>query len=271
VVDVGTSALKAVLFGSRGETLASVSVAIATRSTGDGLCEQDPGEWWAALGAAVSALPDSHSVSAVALSGSMQNLIALRADGSPAGPAILYSDRRLDDGEIGQLGACLPDDYAQRTGNRLDPAHTILKLMARQRFLADGQPFQWTFGAKDALSLRLTGEAVIDPTTASTTGLMHLASRRWDTELLAIAEVGEASLPRIAPADAMVGRLTPKAAGEIGLPAGIPIFNGSGDAGAATWVGWRRRSTSRPPRRPARSTHWPTRCDPITPSSSRPS
>ena len=48
----------------------------------DGLHEQDPVDWWSALGAAVSALPDTRSVSAVALSGSMQNLIALRADGT---------------------------------------------------------------------------------------------------------------------------------------------------------------------------------------------
>jgi xylulokinase len=64
---------------------------------------------------------------------------------------------------------------------------------------------------------------------------MHLAARRWDSALLAIAEVSEESLPRIAPADAVVGRLAPKSAGEIGLPAGIPVFNGAGDAGAATW------------------------------------
>jgi xylulokinase len=237
VVDVGSSALKAVLFGARGETLALASEPIATHSTSDRSHEQDPNAWWSALGAAVNALPDSRSISAVALSGSMQNLIAMDTNGSPVGPAILYSDRRLDDIEIEELSARLPQDYAERTGNWLDPAHTILKLMARERFVpqAAGRLVRWTFGAKDALTFRLTGEAVIDPTTASTTGLMDLATRRWDAELLAAAGVDAASLPRILPADAIVGRLTPEAAGQIGLPAGIPVFNGAGDAGAATW------------------------------------
>ena len=237
VVDVGSSALKAVLFGARGEILASATQSIATRSTSDGLHEQDPNDWWSALRAAVKTLVSSAPVSAIAFSGSMQNLIALRADGSPTGPAVLYSDRRLDGIEVEQFGERLPRDYAQRTGNRLDPAHTILKLMARRRFAphAANQPVHWTFGAKDALTFRLTGEAVIDPTTASTTGLMNIAQRCWDADLLAVAGVDEAALPRIRPADATVGYVTPTAAAQTGLPAGIPVFNGSGDAGAATW------------------------------------
>lgn len=238
VVDVGSSALKAVLFGARGEVIASVAQPIATRSASDRSHEQNPDDWWSALHAAVKRLPESRPISAVAFSGSMQNLIALHADGSPTGPAVLYSDRRLEGSEIEQLGARLPADYAQRTGNCLDPAHTILKLMARQRFAphAAGQPpALWTFGAKDALTFRLTGEAVIDPTTASTTGLMHIAKRCWDAELLAVAGLDETELPRIQPADAVVGHVTATAARQVGLPIGVPVFNGSGDAGAATW------------------------------------
>lgn len=237
VVDVGSSVLKAVLFGPLGETLGWASEPIATRSGADRSTEQDPNQWWAALGAAVRGLPGASSASAVAFSGSMQNLVALDTDGRPAGPAILYSDRRLEDCEIERLAVTLPGDYAQRTGNRLDPAHTILKLMARDRFGFAGADAstRWTFGAKDALTFRLTGENAIDPTTASTTGLMTMADLQWDDGLLAAAGVDKASLPRIRPADAVVGEVTRSAARQTGLTAGIPVFNGAGDAGAATW------------------------------------
>lgn len=237
VVDLGTSALKAVVFGARGETLAIASRPITTRFGADQSHEQDPDEWWSALREAVKDLPESQSISAVAFSGSMQNLIALDDTGRPAGQAALYSDRRLGVAEIDELAARLPQDYAQRTGNRLDPAHTMLKLMARNRFASSAgrKPARWTFGAKDALTFRMTGQAVIDPTTASTTGLMNLAERRWDAGHLKIADVDEAALPLILPADALVGHVTKDAAEQIGLPAGIPVFNGSGDAGAATW------------------------------------
>lgn len=237
VVDVGSSALKAVLFGARGEPIAAVSHPVTTHHRSDRSHEQDPDDWWSALRAAVSKLPENRSISAIAFSGSMQNLIALQADGSPVAPAILYSDRRLEQSEVEHLGARLPSDYAHKVGNHLDPAHTILKLMSRGRFMPEvaSKPVLWTFGAKDALTFRLTGERVIDPTTASTTGLMNIAQRAWVGELLGVAGVDEHMLPRIEPADAIVGHVNRQAAQQLGLPEGIPVFNGSGDAGAATW------------------------------------
>nr|WP_245432868.1 FGGY family carbohydrate kinase [Mesorhizobium loti] len=233
VVDVGTSGLKAVLFGPDGSIMASAIEPIATRHGMNGEHEQDAEGWWRALGKVTRTLPGK--VMSVAFSGSMQNLIALHADGRPAAPAVLYSDQRLDTGEVSALAAKLPADYGRRTGNKPDGAHTILRLMARQRYELPGNEVFWTFGAKDALTFRLTGRLVIDPTVASTTGLMDFQSRRWDRELLAIAGVDEASLPAIKPANSIVGLITAAAAAETGLPAGIPVFNGAGDAAAATW------------------------------------
>ena len=132
----------------------------------------------------------------------------------------------------------MPETYATRTGNRPDPAHTIFKLMRLDRFLPNARPGtarRFFFGAKDAVSFRLTGRAAIDPTVASTTGLMDLAAHRWDPGLIAIAGVTEEQLPEILPADAVLAELPDEQAGELGLPPGIPVFNGAGDAAAATW------------------------------------
>lgn len=237
-IDIGSSALKAVLFGDGGAIRAIASRPVTTRTGADRSQEQDPAGWWSALAAALGDIADKESVSALVFTGSMQNLIPLTADGRPAGPAVLYSDRRLEEAEIAALERRLPEDYARRTGNRLDPAHTILKLMRRERFVRDGTGpggIRWAFGAKDAVTMRLTGCAATDPTTASTTGLMDIAARAWDETLLATSGVAGESLPDILPADAVVGEVLPEPAREIGLPAGIPVFNGAGDAAAATW------------------------------------
>ncbi len=239
VVDIGSSTLKAVLFDRAGAIVAARSHPVTTRGGAAGVQEQDADEWWLLLKTATAELPEPEAVAAMVLTGSMQNLIACDAAGMPLGPAILYSDRRLEESEIDALARRLPTDYAQRTGNRLDPAHTILKLMCRERFLPDdmgrGGGVRWLFGAKDALILRMTGRAVVDPTTATTTGLMNISSRQWDDELMAAASVDRAALPDIAGADDQAGTLLPGPAAELGLPAGTPVFVGPGDAAGATW------------------------------------
>jgi xylulokinase len=201
-VDCGSSALKAVLFGGEGSIRAAVSRPLVTNAGSNRSQEQDPEDWWTALKEAIAALPAGEEVSALVFTGSMQNLIALRPDGRAAAPAVLYSDRRLEEEEIVALAVRLPQDYAARTGNRLDPAHTILKLMRLEAFLPAGaraEDLRWAFGAKDALTLRLTGRLAIDPTTASTTGLMDIASSAWDRELVALAGVEPECLPEILP------------------------------------------------------------------------
>ncbi|WP_163272188.1 xylulokinase [Chelativorans alearense] len=238
VIDIGSSALKAVVFGEGGTIRAVNAHPIQTRSGADRSKEQHPEEWWSALKAALVDIESKDAVAAIAFTGSMQNLIPLSADGLPLGHAVLYSDRRLDEATVAMLSEQLPDDYGQRTGNHLDPAHTILKLMCLDRFLPDsalGKDVYWAFGAKDAVTFRLTGRAVTDPTTASTTGLMNMATRGWDSELLRCADQGAEVLPEILPADAVVGPILPEPANELGLPAGIPVYNGTGDAAAATW------------------------------------
>ncbi|MVA97421.1 xylulose kinase [Nitratireductor sp. CAU 1489] len=237
-VDAGSSALKAVLFDASGMVVEAASHPLRTISDATGRSEQDAEDWWRALGAAVSALDQRQRITALVLTGSMQNLIVAAPDGRPLAPAILYSDRRLASFETAAVYKKLPPDYALRCGNHPDPAHTIVKLIARDRHLPTGTlagDVRLLFGAKDALALRLTGRAAIDPTTASTTGLMDIHSRRWDTALLDCADLAPRMLPDILPADAVVGTLLPAPAAELGLAPGLPVYNGAGDAAAATW------------------------------------
>jgi len=94
---------------------------------------------------------------------------------------------------------------------------------------------RFLFGAKDAVIHRMTGQAVIDPTTATTTGLFNIRKYDWDTELLAATGVTLNRLPHVVPADAVVGPLLGAPAAALGLRPGVPVFNGAGDGAAATW------------------------------------
>lgn len=245
IFDVGSSSLKAVLFDRLGSVVAAVSSPIATATASDRSAEQNVEDWWRAALIATAALPKRDRIVAVALTGSMQNLVAIARDGTPAGPAILYSDRRLDAEEVEALGKDLPGDYAARTGNRLDAAHTILKLMRLDHYYPGrAGATHFLFGAKDAVIQRLTGRRVIDPTTATTTGLFNIRTGAWDGELAAAAGVALERLPTTLPANAIAGKLLDEPAAALGLLPGIPVFNGAGDGAAATWGAFADRPAS---------------------------
>ena len=99
-VDVGTTALKAMLLAPDGTAIASTECAYATGTTsGDsglsGAIEQQPGEWLTSFVAASHDLLDGIDASpaGIALSGQMQNVCPVN-DGQSLRSCLLYSDVR---------------------------------------------------------------------------------------------------------------------------------------------------------------------------------
>ena len=236
-VDVGTSSLKAVVFDARGDIRAQQVTTYPTRHPEPGAVEQDPDDWWRALCGAIRNLAPLPPLAGIVLTGSMQNLIVLDARGRALAPAILYSDGRVAADQRRRWEAELPVDLAQRIGNRPDNAQCVFRLLwCRDRGDPRGADAgALLFGAKDAVLQRLTGRRVVDPTTGATTGLMGLATRSWDPEILAAIGLAADDLPEIVPGDAVMGAIGSSPAAEAGLPAGLPVVCGCGDAGAATW------------------------------------
>jgi xylulokinase len=161
VFDLGTTALKLVAFGEDGRPAAQVEARHPTRSTPGGGQEQDPEDWWAAAVTACAALPAAMrgSVRAIALVGTMENLVALDADGRPVRPALLYSD--------GRSGAVFPPIRDRLLaagapavlGNAPAPLNTLCKFRWLQQAEPEAARRVATIlpGAKDYLALRLTG------------------------------------------------------------------------------------------------------------------
>ena len=229
-LDVGTSALKAVLFEpARG--------IFAMSEAGYGLQKeqhrQDPSLWWEAVVDAVGRLPKGH-ISAIVLSGTMENLIPVDHTGNSLFPAILYSDP-CGSTFLEQMAGEL-NDAAKIIGNSPEPLMTVFKW----GWFSANHPNEARKtacilpGAKDFIACRLTGRFVTDPVTATTTGLMDIRTRQWARALTDLAGLQEEMLPAIEPASAKIGSLTTEAARALSRTAGIPIINGCGDAGATT-------------------------------------
>ena len=83
-------------------------------------------------------------------------------------------------------------------------------------------------GLKDYVIWRLTGTLVTELSSASGTGLLDLATRWWSPATVDLAGITPDQLPDILPTTATLSLSTP-AAGEVRLPAGIPVVLGAGD------------------------------------------
>jgi xylulokinase len=234
VLDVGSSSLKAVLFDSRGTILASCEAAYGLAPAPH---RRNPEEWWSAARRAVAELGKTR-IDAITLTGTMENLIPVDAGGNGLGDAILYSDPCGSEA-LAELSPKLGGVGAERIlGNRPEPLMTAFKLAWLRRAEPGrfAQAASFLPGAKDAIAGRLTGRAVTDAVTATTTGLMDLKRRAWHDGLTGVLGIEHTRLPAIDPCGAVIGTIVPDAASDLGLDGVDPaiVINGCGDAGATT-------------------------------------
>lgn len=236
--DIGSSAVKAALVSSDGRLHHTRSVAYPARALPPG--EQDPHDWWQAFSTVLQAWWSEGvapaSITALTFSGQMQNLIALDTQGKPARCAILYSDARAGDVARRATDALSADEIHRVTRNPFNATSVLPKLL----HLREHEPAVWArtarvlVGAKDFITLRLTGRAVTDPTTAATTGLFDIERECWVLDWLDAFGLDASLLPELLAAGAPVGRVGVQAAAATGLRAGCPVLCGLGDAAATT-------------------------------------
>ncbi len=237
--DIGTTQVKGILMDEKLQVCAEASLEIRTDYTA-GQIEQEPKAWYAAFCTIcqhfAACLKTDEQVTAVIMSGQMQDTIVLDGALEAVGRAILYSDARAG-AQVETLAGLLGlADMAAVTGNLLDASLPLAKLL----WLKEEQPERYArmskvvFSSKDYIIARLTGQAVTDWTTAATTGLLDMQTRGWRLDWLEAAGLPPAILPQLAQAEAQVGTIHTAAAKQCGLPEGTAVYAGLGDAGAAT-------------------------------------
>lgn len=235
-IDVGTSAVKAVLVDEAQALLAEAEEALPISRPQPLWSEQDPADWWTATGAALARLrglrPDAFAaVRAVGLSGQMHGAVLLDAADRVLRPAILWNDGRAH-AECELLQERLPE-LGRLAGVPAMPGFTAPKLL----WLAAHEPELAAKVAKvllpkDHVRLRLTGEHVTDMSDAAGTLWLDQARRAWSPELLAAGGMAEAQMPRLVEGSAPGGVLRAEVAAELGLQPGILVAGGAGDAAA---------------------------------------
>lgn len=239
-LDLGTSAVKALLADGGGGVLASESVALEVNRPHQGWSEQDPDSWWQAADGAVRKLKGTHpkqlaAVTAIGLSGQMHGLTALDSTSNPLRPAILWNDTRSAT-QAAQLDRSHPE-FRATGGNAVMPGFTAPKAT----WMAETEPDLFARTSmillpKDYLRLRMTGEAVSEMSDASGTLWLDVAARDWSDRLLELCGLDRTQMPRLVEGSAASGTLRPDIARGWGMD-GLPIVAGGGGDNAAAAVG----------------------------------
>ena len=251
-VDAGTSSLKAALFDREGRIAASASQSYPLISPEPGWAEQDPNDWWRALGLAArrvltDAAVEPSRVAAIGIAGQMCGVVPMGRDGAALSNALIWMDtrsgaiaKRLIGGsiEIGGYGLVNLARWMRVTGGAPNP--TGRDPPSKMMWLRDNRPAVWAHAdklldVKDYLVQRCTGRAVTSFDCAHLTWLFDAreGKRCWSRSLLARTGIEAKLLPEIAPATELAGRLDASAADDLGLCAGTPVAVGLGDVSAS--------------------------------------
>ena len=239
-IDLGTTAVKALLINESGDTLASATVEYPLSTPRPLWSEQDPADWWRGTSEAIrqvlaKAGVSGRDVRGIGLSGQMHGLTLLDRAGQVLRPAILWNDQRT---------AAQCDELVRRAGGPMrtrelianipSPSYTAPKLL----WVREHEPDVYARVAhvllpKDYIRYKLSGEFATEVGDATGMGLLDVRHRRWSDEMLALLDIPREWLPLCAESHEPTAQVSDAAARETGLAAGTPIVGGSGDQPAA--------------------------------------
>jgi xylulokinase len=237
-IDVGTSAVKAVVVDDTGSVVDQASAPLAVSRPHPLWSEQNPADWWAAANSAVSdlSLPLRGAVRAIGLSGQMHGATLLDKNHRALRPAILWNDGRSAP-QCAELEAAVPE-MTLITGNRAMPGFTAPKLLWVR--LHEPKIFAQTAKVllpKDYVRLRMTGETASDMSDSAGTLWLDVAKRRWSDAMLSGTGLDVSHMPTLFEGNEITGELRAELAEAWGM-ARVPVVAGGGDnAAGAIGVG----------------------------------
>ncbi len=236
-IDLGTQHLKAVFYDfSARETVAVESAPLDLYQNDTGQAEQQAHWWINALREALDRVGRDvrSSVAAIGVSGQQHGFVAINRAGEVQAPVKLWCDTstgaecRAIMEAYGGAEAVLND-----VGNLILPGYTASKI----RWFRDAHPNTYAQMSTillphDYLNFYLTGERSMEAGDASGTGLLDVRTRTWSDAMLRAVDPDRdlrECLPDVRTDNEAIGALRKEIAGELGLPAGVPVSIGGGD------------------------------------------
>lgn len=235
-IDAGTTGSKVTLFNERGGILGSGYSEYGCLHPHPGWVEQDIDVVWEGIclasraARAAAAVPDGE-IRSIGLSSQRGSFILLGEDEQLLGPSVLWNDSRAKEMETVLARRIAPERFRSVTGMPLSGSWAIAKLawlvehrpelMRQVRHVCNGQEY----------FLRRLGADVLesDPSSLTLNGMLDIRALDWSREVCAAGGIDPALLPPVGNPGGLVGRLSSRAAEQMGLPKGVPLCRGGGD------------------------------------------
>lgn len=109
-----------------------------------------------------------------------------------------------------------------------------LNAIPRLLWIKENQPEIYNNAKKisminDWLCFKLSGKIAVEPSNASTTGLLNLKTRKWDLEIAKATGIKTDIFPEVLESGSILGQVTEKSFKETSIPIGVPVVVGGGD------------------------------------------
>src|SRR5438128_5040983 len=233
-LDVGTSAVKAILVSPAGAVTAAATAPLSLETPRPGWAEQDPEAWWQASGTAIRRVLEQRTgarVAAVGISGQMHSSVFLDRAGAVIRPALLWCDGRTT-AECREIVVRAGGEGRLREWvcNPALEGFTLPKVLwLRNHEPAAFARLSTVLLAKDFVRLRLTGTVATEPSDASGTLMFDPAGVQWSREMLEAVGLPPSLVPEVAGSSEVLGRVTAQAGALTGLTPGTPVVGGGAD------------------------------------------
>ena len=247
IYDFGTSSVKTCLFEIDSEIrlAASSSAGYGLYISGDGGAEQDTEEWWAAICSTTKDLFEKsdvkpYEIEGMAFCSQMQGAVFVDENGNALRRPMNYLDQK----GVKEYKACMGRGIIKVSGCSLYKLFRNLIVnyagstsakdpVWKYKWVENNEPgvfkkiYKW-LDIGDYLTSRCTGRIVRTADTAFATFLYDTrrGKKGWNKGLLKMYKVNPDHMPDIIDCTDRVGKLTEKAAKDLGLVEGIPVFGG---------------------------------------------
>ncbi len=236
-IDIGTSGAKCILMDQFGHVAASSTQEYPLYTPRPGWAEQHPSDWWDAVKRGLKAILSKAGVSnnelmGVSFSGQMHGLVALDKENAVIRPAFLWCDQRSQpqcDRLIAKAGGL--EGILKHTNNTMLSGYTGGKLLwLREEEPESFERMRVFLCPKDYIRYLVCGEIAMDVSEASGTGFFDTQNRVWSQELITIAGLSQGIFPPVGESISLAGHVTREASECTGLPEGLKVYMGGGDA-----------------------------------------